>query len=519
MISNRWKLSLLLAGFPLFSLADYDRGMRAYESWDLPAAVREFEASSAGGDARGDLMLAKIYSGVRNVPDVMQKVLRHTQTAAVAKYDEEMRVLGEAYIQGRFGPIVINRDLDSGISYLQNACAAGNSKACFNLAEIYAGWKKITEINPNPVLAKQWGGNWIDAAQKAAIQGNRSALWQVGRSGGESWAGGMDEVTRAMYDILSQYPTARLRQPFYLKISPDQFDQAKALAREWEIKNGIAKTYQPEKVLAEKLVKIGFPYPQVTQEWIEGLASAIAAYRVAELHRRNPKIIAGISWDDLASENQTQLVPLVRDYLMRRVACFESARDSGREKWIGALVRELDVRQLTHLVNFSESSAGVAWSKVIQNSHPISTKTIAIAQRIRSDPVLAHVGRDPIKRMEAYAAQYGVTFSAVESQWDEIRARDFAFKSIFFAEREQSPWIESKFGDRGAFYLVPKEHDQLMSAMSRGIFIQIVGALRSDAGNMLHRVHRSIEAVCLEDVTVKDAMTRIAAFADNYVQR
>lgn len=519
MIRNCWKLSLLLAGFPLFSFADYDRGMRAYESWDVSAAVREFESSSAGGDARGDQMLAKIYSGVRNVPDVMQKVLRHTQAAAAAKYGEEMRVIGEAYIQGRFGPIAINRDLDSGVKYLQNSCAAGNSKACFNLAEIYAGWKKIPEINPSPELAKKWGMDWIDAAQKAAIQGNRSALWQVGRSGGESWAGGMDEVTRAMYDILSQYPTARLRQPFYLKISPGQFDQAKALAREWDVKNGIDKTYQPEQVLAEKLVKIGFPYPQVTQEWIEGLASAIAAYRVAELHGRNPKAIAGISWEDLASENQAQLVPLVRDYLARRVACFESVKDSGHEKWTGALMRELDVRQLTHLVNFFESSAGVTWSRLIQNSQPISAKTIAIAQRIRSDPVLAHVGRDPIKRMEAYAAQYGVIFSAVESQWDEIRARDFAFKSIYFAEREQSPWVENKFGDRGAFYLVPKEHEQLMSAMSRGIFIQIVGALRSDAGNILHRVHRSIEAVCLEDVAVKDSMARVAAFADNHAQR
>lgn len=519
MISKYWKLFLLLAGFPLLSLADYDRGMRAYESWDLPAAVREFEASSAGGDARGDLMLAKIYSGVRNVPDAMQKVLRHTQAAAAAKYDEEMRVIGEAYIQGRFGPIVINRDLDSGVSYLQNSCGAGNSRACFNLAEIYAGWKKIPEINPSPVLAKQWGGDWIDTAQKAAIQGNRSALWQVGRSGGESWAGGMDEVTRAMYDILSQYPTAQLRQPFYLKISAGQFDQAKVLAREWEVKNGIEKTYQPEKILAEKLVKIGFPYPQVTQEWIDSLASAFAAYRVAELHVGNRKVIEGISWDDLASENRAHLVPLVRDYLARRVACFESAKDSGREKWTGVLALQLDVRQLTHLVNFFESSAGVAWSKLIQNSHPISAKTIAIAQRIRSDPFLAHVGRDPIKRMDAYAAHYGVTFSAVESQWGEIRERDFAFKSIFFAEREQSPWIESKFGDRGAFYLVPKEHAQLMGAMSRGTFIQIVGALRSDAGNMLHRVHRSIEAVCLEDVTVKDSMARIAAFADNHAQR
>jgi len=123
-------LGLLISVLGNVALADFDAGVTAYESGNLPQAAREFRKSAEAGDSNSQFNLALMYE------------------------------------QG----IGVGKDEKAAVDWYRKSAAQGNSNAQYNLAVLYENGRGTAV---DFAEANQW-------YRKAALQGDGLAVGNLG---------------------------------------------------------------------------------------------------------------------------------------------------------------------------------------------------------------------------------------------------------------------------------------------------------------------------------------------------
>jgi TPR repeat protein len=164
---------------------DFDSAMRAYKEKQYTAALTEFTAIAAQGNADAQLIVGKMYMIGQGVEKDSDQAMKWFRSAASQGNVDAQFFLGAMYL-------LPQRDVEEGLKWLRLAAAREMQDAQFLLGMSYLKGQNFTH---DPVRADMW-------LRLAAAQG------------GEFYQSQLVEAER--------------------ELTPDQIEKAKALAAAWK---------------------------------------------------------------------------------------------------------------------------------------------------------------------------------------------------------------------------------------------------------------------------------------------
>ncbi len=166
---------------------DFESAKRAYEQRDYATAIKEFTAVAEQGNAEAQLIVGKMYMIGQGVPKDSNQAIKWYKAAADQGNADAQFLLGAMYL-------LPQRDIVEGLKWLRLSADQGMQDAQFLLGMSYLKGQNFAH---DPVQADMW-------LRLAAAQG------------GEFYQSQRDAAEKQM--------------------TPDQINQAKALAAAWKPK-------------------------------------------------------------------------------------------------------------------------------------------------------------------------------------------------------------------------------------------------------------------------------------------
>ena len=132
-----------LAGFAALLLllasparAGLQEGIEAYAAGDKSAALAEWEAGAAAGDATAAYLAAKMYEGGQGTPPHPRKVVAYMQQAAESGHVQAQVELADFYRDG-LPDADIRRDYQTALSWYEKAALKQHAEAQTKIGEMY----------------------------------------------------------------------------------------------------------------------------------------------------------------------------------------------------------------------------------------------------------------------------------------------------------------------------------------------------------------------------------------------
>lgn len=124
---------LLCALAPGLALADYQKGLEAYEKGDFPAALKEWQGAALDGDPKAQLGMGILHDTGRGVQANPTEAVRWYSMAAGQGVVTALYNLGRLYAEGRG----VQKNMEEARRLWERAAQGGSQTAQHNLGVIY----------------------------------------------------------------------------------------------------------------------------------------------------------------------------------------------------------------------------------------------------------------------------------------------------------------------------------------------------------------------------------------------
>ena len=148
-IAVRNTLSVIFVFFSTLVVADFDKGMTAYNSSDYATAIKEFSVAAEQGIADAQYNLGVMYAKGEGVPEDDSKAVKWYRKAAEQGIADAQFLLGAMYDFGNGVP----EDDSKAVKWYRKAAEQGHAKAQYNLGTMYAKGEGVPE---NYIKAYMW---------------------------------------------------------------------------------------------------------------------------------------------------------------------------------------------------------------------------------------------------------------------------------------------------------------------------------------------------------------------------
>ncbi|HYL37820.1 MAG TPA: tetratricopeptide repeat protein [Bryobacteraceae bacterium] len=146
-----WLFGVLLAAAAIPALADFAKGLAAYQKGDYVTAAKEWRPEAEEGDAPTQYNLGLLYLDGHGVPQDTGEAVKWFTRSANQDYTEAQHDLGALYATGKG----VKRDMVEAYKWM-NICAAKGNAGCITQRDLIAKKLKPSQVAQAQRLSSQF---------------------------------------------------------------------------------------------------------------------------------------------------------------------------------------------------------------------------------------------------------------------------------------------------------------------------------------------------------------------------